>query len=284
MKAKTLPPGADVGAQWRWMNARLLRDRMIEDLDNSVQDFCTDHRAERFQRAKYSRRDSATFLCAGNDLVIACRTSSKSQGEKTFAIANLRDQVRQAELSYKMAKVRLRPMLGLNAYWSQQPTASVGRGYVQQYITQTRNIDLIASWSIFDGLATRGAKLSALSSKRGMERSLRTTQAQMLAQVRDLEKQLGFSWRALSLSQQRRDMAEGGLNGTIDYVKRGLLSATDIGAARMGFYQAELALAAARADFLNQWSVYVSRFVLIRCWPSSPTAIFLWPINPRVWS
>ena len=79
-----------------------------------------------------------------------------------------------------------------------------------------------------------------------------------LAQARDLEKQLGFSWRGLDLSQQRRDLAEGGLNGTIDYVKRGLAPATDIGAARMSFFQSEAVLAAARADFLNQWSQFVS--------------------------
>jgi hypothetical protein len=62
----------------------------------------------------------------------------------------------------------------------------------------------------------------------------------------------------LDLSQQRRDMAEGGLNATIDYVKRGLEQANDIGAVRLGFYQSELYLAIARADFLNQWSQFVS--------------------------
>jgi outer membrane protein TolC len=149
-------------------------------------------------------------------------------------------------------------MIGFSAYFSQQPTVSVGSGPVQQYITQSRNLDIVAGWSIFDGLATRGAKLSALSSKRSLERTLRTTEDQTMAQVRDLEKQLGFSWRGLSLSQQRRDQAEGGLNATIDYVKRGLSSANDTSAARIGFYQSELYLAIARADFLNQWSQFVS--------------------------
>ena len=41
-------------------------------------------------------------------------------------------------------------------------------------------------------------------------------------------------------------------------MKRGLISANDIGAARMGLYQAEFTLAGARADFLNQWSQFLS--------------------------
>jgi outer membrane protein TolC len=182
----------------------------------------------------------------------------QEQGEKTYTIANLHDEIKQAELSYRMAKVRLRPMIGFSAYYSQLPTASAGPGYGEQYNTQSRNFDIVAGWSIFDGFATRGAKLSALSSKRSLERTLRTTVDLTMAQARDFEKQLGFSWRGLDLSQQRRDLAEGGLNGTIDYVKRGLAPATDIGAARMSFFQSEAVLAAARADFLNQWSQFVS--------------------------
>jgi hypothetical protein len=79
-----------------------------------------------------------------------------------------------------------------------------------------------------------------------------------MTQASDSEKQLAFSWRALDLSQRRRDMAEGGVAGTADYIKRGLISANDIGGARMGLYGAEYNLAVARADFLNQWSLFLS--------------------------
>jgi outer membrane protein TolC len=255
--AKTLPPGADIGAQMAVDDARLTRDRMVEDLENSVRifalsigkaDFGTQNIPDEIPRPSYVPDTAAQLL----------QRFVQEQGEKTYAIANLHDEIKQAELSYRIAKVRLRPMIGFSAYYSQLPTASAGPGYGEQYNTQSTNFDIVAGWSIFDGLATRGAKLSALSSKRSLERTLRTTEDQTLAQVRDLEKQLGFSWRGLSLSQQRRDMAEGGLNGTIDYVKRGLSSANDVGAARMGFYQSELYLAVARADFLNQWSQFVS--------------------------
>ena len=257
MKAKTLPPGADVGYQLAVDGEWLARDRMVDDLENSARvfalsigqnDFSAQNIPDEIPRPSYVPDTTAQLL----------QRFVQEQGEKTYTIANLHDEIKQAELGYRMAKVRLRPMIGFSAYYSQLPTASAGPGYGEQYNTQSRNFDIVAGWSIFDGFATRGAKLSALSSKRSLERTLRTTVDLTMAQARDFEKQLGFSWRGLDLSQQRRDLAEGGLNGTIDYVKRGLAPATDIGAARMSFFQSEAVLAAARADFLNQWSQFVS--------------------------
>ena len=135
--AKTLPPGADIGAQMAMDDARLTRDRMIEDLENSVRifalsigkaDFGTQNIPNEIPRPSYEPDTAAQLL----------QRFVQEQGEKTYAIANLRDEIKQAELSYRMAKVRLRPMIGFSAYFSQQPTVSVGSGPVQQYITQSR--------------------------------------------------------------------------------------------------------------------------------------------------
>jgi outer membrane protein TolC len=257
VKAKTLSPGADVGSQLTVDDARLARDRLIEDVEYSVRvfdlsigqnDFGVQDVPDDIPRPSYAPERSAQLLLR----------FLQEQGETTYGVANLHDQIKQAELNYRMAKVRLRPMIGFSAYFSQQPGANVGPGYLSQYNNQSENFDIVANWTIFDGLATRGAKLSALSSKRSLERTLRTTVERTMADARDLEKQLGFSWRELDLTQQRCDMAESGVNSAIDYVKRGLAPATDIGAARMGAYQYEYALATARADFLNQWSQFVS--------------------------
>lgn len=257
VKAKTLPPGSDVSYQLAVDDARLARDRLIEDLENSARvfalsigqnDFDTQKILDEIPRPSYAPETAAQLL----------QRFVQEQGEKAYGIANLHDEIKQAELNYKMAEVRLRPMIGFNAYYSQQPTASVGPGYLQQYVTQSENFDIVASWSIFDGLATRGAKLSALSNKRSLERTLRTTVDQNIAQARDLEKQLGFYWRALDLSQRRCDAAESSVTSTIDYVKRGLMPANLVGTVQSGFYYNQFLLATARADFLNQWSLFVS--------------------------
>jgi len=65
-----------------------------------------------------------------------------------------------------------------------------------------------------------------------------------------LKKQLGFSWRGLDLTQQRRDFAEAGVNATIDAVKRGLEPATDIGSARMSFISTSITWPERAAIFL----------------------------------
>jgi len=257
IKAKTLPPGGEIGPQMAVDDARLYRDRMVEDLDYSTRVFALSVGQNDFT-AQNIPDEIARPSFAPEVPTLLVQRFVQDQGENTYAIANLHDQIKIADLNYRIAKVGLRPMIGFSAYFSQQPGSNIGPGYLSQYKNQSENFDLVASWTIFDGLATRGRKLSTLSSKRSLERSLRTTVDQNLAQVRDLEKQLGFSWRGLSLTQQRRDMAEGGLNGTIDYVKRGFTSANDISAARMGLFQADSALAAARADFLNRWSTFLS--------------------------
>ena len=257
IKAKTVPPGADGSPKLAVDDARLTRDLVTEDLEYSTRvfalsigqnDFGVQNIPDEIPRPTYAPELTAQLL----------QRFLQTQGENTFEIANLHDRIKQESLNYQIAKVRLRPMIGFTAYFSQQAQTSVGPGYLNQYITQSENFNIVASWSIFDGLYTRGKKLYALSTKRSVERSLRTTVDQDMAQARDLEKQLGFAWRGLDLSQQRRDMAESGVTSVIDEVKRGLASANEVGAARLSFFQYEFALATARADYLNQWSGFVS--------------------------
>ena len=257
VKAKTLPSWAMVAPQMAVDDARLARDRMVEDLENSARVLAlnvgeatvdTQNLPNEIPKPVYAPETTARLL----------QRFLQERGGKTYAIANLRDRIRQADLNYQIARVRLRPMLGFNAYFSQQPTANVGENYVRQYITQERNFNLVAEWSIFDGLDTRGKKLSALSSKRDLERTLRTTVDMTMVQARDLAQQMDFSWRALDLTQRRCDGARNGVESVVGDVKLGLMSANNIDVARAAFYQSELNLAMARAEFLNYWSQFVS--------------------------
>jgi len=262
MTAKALPPGSDVGPQLAVDDARLTRDKVAEDLESSEKLFALSIGQPDF--APQNIPDDVPKPAYLPEVVTQLvQQFIKEEGEGTYAIANLHDSIKQADLNYQIARVGLRPMIGFSAFYSQQTQSQQlqnqsGGNYIQQYVTRSNNYNIVANWSIFDGLATRGAKLSTLSAKRGFERELRTTVDQTLAQARDLAQKLAFAWRTLDLAQRRRDMAEGGVGGATDYVKRGLYSADTIEGARMGFYQAELTLALARTDFLNQWSSFVS--------------------------
>lgn len=167
-------------------------------------------------------------------------------------------KIKQSELQYKIAKYRLYPMFdfGLGANESNQTNATATS--ISQASVLNGNVGVGASWSIFDGFATRGAKLEALTGKRRAERDRDTYREQTLEQARYLEQQLGFSARALAIAEKRFELNREGLQRAKDNFKLHTISQADMDQATAGFYQAQSAIYSARADFLSQWSGYLS--------------------------
>jgi len=257
LKAKNISPGDLNGPRMQVDELRLGRDQTQEDLENSIRlfvlssgqaDFGLQAVPDEIPKPRYEpevvAQLSQRFLQGG--------------GDGTFAVLNLQDSIKQADLDYRIARVQLLPMFGLSAYISQQTQNSVSGGQLTQYVTKSNNYNVVANWSVFDGFATRGAKLAALSRKRSLERSLRDTVDQLATQVRDQEKQLGFSWRGLEIAQTRRDYGEGALDTLKEDIKLGRASPSAMGNTRMLFFQFELSLARARGEFLERWSQFVS--------------------------
>ena len=257
LRTKSVSPGEVNGPRLTVADAQLARDRAVEDLENSKRVFLlTAGQADLDLQAVPDEIPRPTYV---PELIAQLSLRFlKNEGEGSYPILNLHDSIKQADLDYRIARVRLLPKLGLSAYISQQTQTYVTGGQLGQYITKSNNYNVVANWSIFDGFATRGAKLSALSRKRNLEHSLRTTVGQTLAQVRDQEKQLGFSWRSVELAQQRRDMAEDVVQRFTEEVKLGRSSQSVVDSSRVDYYQSELVLALARGEFLGRWSEFVS--------------------------
>jgi outer membrane protein TolC len=97
-----------------------------------------------------------------------------------------------------------------------------------------------------------------LDRKRSYERTLRTNTDQTIAQVRDLEKQLGFAWRGLEISQSRRDLNETTFKRLEENLKLGSASQSMVNSAQYTLYSSEFTLAYARSGYLNYWSQFVS--------------------------
>lgn len=257
LKTKSISPGVLSSAQWTRDSTRLDRDKATEVLENSRRLFLlssgqTDLGAEfipdEVPRPSYSPELVARLL----------QEFSRSGGEGVYSILNLRDSIKQAELDYQIARVQLRPQLGFRAWINQSTQTQIDGNTLNRYVTRSSNYDLVADWSIFDGFSTRGAKLSALSRKRSLERSLHTSLDQIMVQVVDQEKQLGFSWRGLEFAQQSRDGAEASIKILTEDIRLGRLSSAELGPARQALLQSEFNLAVARGDFLNRWSEFVS--------------------------
>jgi outer membrane protein TolC len=181
----------------------------------------------------------------------------------TFQAQVYNYQIRESELNYKIAKYRLYPRLDLAFSLSEQyqaqginlPNGQAGIAEKQYFYNDAT---LSANWNIFDGFATRGAKLAALASKRVYERNLQSYLDQTVEQARYLGRQVEFSARALALTEERFGFAEGNLQNTKANLKLGVGSQVDVDQATGNFYQWQTIAFSARMDFFSHWSDYLS--------------------------
>jgi outer membrane protein TolC len=176
----------------------------------------------------------------------------------TFQAQNFDDQIKEDELSYKIAKYRLYPKLDLGLGLSQQNQTNAGANSISQAGVLSESVALTANWSIFDGFATRGAKLAALAGKRQAEHNRQNYLDQTSEQARESERQLMFSARALTIAEQRFKLSEEAWQRAKDNFKLHTLSQAGMDQATAAFYQAQLGIFGARANFLSNWSGYLS--------------------------
>lgn len=174
------------------------------------------------------------------------------------AVVTARDWVRVAELNYKTAKYRLYPMFNFGAGISQVNSTQASQNSVAQVGVLSHSVGLTASWTIFDGRATKGAQISARANQRYYERNLQTQTDLVLDQVRSLEKQIGFAYRAVQLAVIRYGQAEATAKLLKEELAQGLASqvALDGALAMQEIYT--LNLVNNRLDLLSRWSEFVS--------------------------
>jgi outer membrane protein TolC len=183
--------------------------------------------------------------------------------DKTFQAQVYDDQIKQGDLNYKIAEYRLYPRLDFvlavsEQYLAQSITQTDGQPGIseKQYFFDSATLE--ANWSIFDGFATRGAKLAALASKRTAERNLQTYLDQTLEQARYFERQIGFSARAMTLAEKHFNTSVGFLQQAKDNLKLGVGSQANVDQATASYYQWQVAAFSARIDFFSRWSDYLS--------------------------
>lgn len=173
-------------------------------------------------------------------------------------VVNGRDWVRYAELNYKSAKYRLYPMFGLGASLAQSNSTSAVGGVVSQASVLSQYAGVSMSWSIFDGFATRAAKINAKANIRLYERQLQTATDQVLDQAVGLERQAGFAYRSMNLAQSRADISASALRAVQEDARSGAASRIAVEAAQAVSNQYQITLQSQRADLLSRWAEFVS--------------------------
>lgn len=237
--------------------ASLQMEKMEEDLANSLRYF---QRQTGLPRLDADRIPTEIPVVAFEPATATAMLHEfLGQGwERNLNIQISRHWMRVAELNYKQAQYRLYPMFSLAGSISQSNSTNASLNSVTQVSVLSQYAGLSMSWSIFDGFATKGAKITALATRRYYERQLQTVTDQLMDQAMSQERQVGFSCRAMNLAQARTGLSETAVRTIRDDAQRGLASKAAVEAAIGAHYQSELLLANQRADFLSRWSEFVS--------------------------
>ena len=166
--------------------------------------------------------------------------------------------LKQDELSYKIAKVRLYPKVNASVGFSQTNSQVVTSTAVSQAAARSYNYGIAVNWTIFDGFAARGAKLAALATKRGHALDRSQLEASLAEQIHGASRGIDFSAQYLALVDQRRAGAARAVELTRDELARGTVSEAAVNTQIVALYSAESTVAAARMDLLSRWVELVS--------------------------
>jgi hypothetical protein len=139
-----------------------------------------------------------------------------------------------------------------------QNTTNASATSVSQTGVAQQSVGISSDWRIFDGFATKGAKLDALVTKRVRERELQNAVETALDTAQQLERDLALDGREMDQSDVRHTLALGAVDRAKEDIGLGKLPATALDAATANLYIAEFNNANARAKFLWHWSEFLS--------------------------
>ncbi len=197
-----------------------------------------------------------TFPSAAASALLAAFV--RDGGRQTFEARVNEMKVQEADLNYRIARVGLLPKFSASAAYSlENSTFASANSITQQGITR-QTIAVGAQWAIFDGFATRGAKLGALATKRLAERQLDMSASGALEAAQTLYQQIELEVRAMDMSDLRYGLAASQVGRLEQEFKLGNVAQAALDSAQVGLKQSHAQSINARAVFLSRWSEFVS--------------------------
>lgn len=178
--------------------------------------------------------------------------------ESTFQSEIYKLYTKEGDLNYSIAKVRLLPKFSASASYSYSNQTSTNGLSITQVGVQSESYAVSANWSIFDGFATRGAKLAALASKRQYEQQEKAYVDTSIDQISDMRHQLGFSVRAMSIAEVHYSLFEAEVKRLNQDQALGYASQASIDSGLLTLYATDYQRHFARSDYYNRWTEFVS--------------------------
>jgi outer membrane protein TolC len=168
-------------------------------------------------------------------------------------------RVKEADLNYRIARVRLLPRFFASMGHSRESSTTASATQVSQTAITRDTLEVRGEWSIFDGFATRGYKRESLADKRTSERQRDIEADQVMDEAQRLNRLVNLDFRSLKLAEQRREGSATLLRiAEEDLKKAGTASQNNVRAAQRDLEHAQWVLDLARATFLSDWSAFVS--------------------------
>lgn len=213
----------------------------IDDIDDASIPLMVPH-------AEYSKPKADSILAGfvGNGI------------ESTFQNEVYKLTLKQADLNYTIASVRLLPKLNATASYAYENYIAAAPGNVEQVGLESRSYAITGTWFIFDGFATRAAKLAAKDAKRLYERQRKTYVDTTIDSITYLRHQIDFASRSMAMAEVRDGLIEAEVKRFSEDLGLGYASQATIDSGKLTLYSTEYLMAFARADYLGRWSEFVS--------------------------
>ena len=257
LRAGTLPAGEVAGKELELSERQVEVDRWQAQFDalrrtigrlSGVGEIPADKVPVEIPLPRYDARVSSEMLAA----------MLRDAGKNTFQAQIAELQIQQAERNYRIARVRLLPKFEATAEHVRDSSTTASETSVSQTAIQRETIGIHGRWDIFDGFATKGAKLEARIARREAEKRLQVATDSAMAEAQSLERFASLDARSVQLSEQRRSGAEAGVKKAEEERAAGRVSKDAVDSALIGLRVAEAAATSARANFLSDWSSFVS--------------------------
>ena len=254
----TLPASAIIEPRLRVQEAQLNRDAVAENLRYAAEGLALLCGAPPINLGDLPTEVPGQTFAAAVRGAYLTELAGQTAIEDTAELRSNELRLRQDRLRYRIIRTNTLPKIGLSGSYGVSNINSVVGKFVAQTAVDTFSYGALVTWSIFDGLSTRGQRLSALAARRVNERARDQAIERIEGRLGSLERQIAFAGTRTELAQRRYDLARDGVRLTQQNFEAGIASRNAVNGVTNLAYQAELALVDARRNELNLWADFVS--------------------------
>lgn len=166
-------------------------------------------------------------------------------------------QLKQNEKRYEIERVRLRPRVSLIASHGLANLTTATSATIDQTAVVTTTAGVVVNWTIFDGLASRGARLAALAAKRVGERQYENFVTTTLNELRRIQREIELATDGLAIAERRASLVAEALERARADFAAGRIAQSTLDAHLSQSRATEVSIAGARSQLFARWIEYV---------------------------